>query len=222
MKKNLLLAQFLVIFFFLAVPPLLKNSEAQKSVTIRFGLTSLLSLAIAFPILQEKKRRIISAPEKKDARTKAIMTALSFFALLLSALIIIFFARLFSSETKSAAPQIPKGVFEWLNFAAGTLLAALYEEVIYRVFLPGAAETLFVKDKKRERFHLLIIEGAVIALFALSHRYLGIPAVLNALAGGAILRVCYKKTGSIIPSLASHSLYNLSAIIFTAIALSLS
>ncbi|MCF0126639.1 MAG: CPBP family intramembrane metalloprotease [Clostridia bacterium] len=51
-------------------------------------------------------------------------------------------------------------------------------------------------------------------LFALGHIYLGLLAVINAAFAYFILRLCYKKTGSLIPGITAHFIYNILQLVY--------
>ena len=97
-------------------------------------------------------------------------------------------------------------VFLLVNLFVG----AFYEEVIYREFLP---ETLLSFTGER-KIPGIIAECSCIIIFALSHRYLGLMAVINALLGGIALRICRRKSLSIWAGTAAHFLYNAILLIF--------
>ena len=78
-----------------------------------------------------------------------------------------------------------------------------------------AKKEVFVKHEKALT---AIVEGSCALLFAFSHRYMGIPAVINALLCGIVLRICYKKTGSIFCGTAAHGCYNLTLLAFASLA----
>lgn len=92
------------------------------------------------------------------------------------------------------------------------LFSAFYEESLYRFFLPEAL--LFLtrnfKDKK-----MVTIDCEIVAcmLFALGHIYLGILSVINAALAYIVLRICYKKTESLLPGTIAHFLYNFSQLL---------
>ena len=65
-----------------------------------------------------------------------------------------------------------------------------------------------IQKRKDSRPSRAAAELIPLALFALSHRYLGTPSVINALACGLVLRLCTLKAGSLLPAVAAHTAYN--------------
>lgn len=95
-----------------------------------------------------------------------------------------------------------------------TALLASFEEFTYRWLLPERLISLWPVRLPEDSYtttRKIICEAAVICLFALSHRYMGWWAVLNALLAGIILRTRYFISGSVYPALFAHILYNLTA-----------
>lgn len=100
---------------------------------------------------------------------------------------------------------LPSGFLGWTNFILGTLIAAFYEESVYRVFIPESMKKLLSKYK---RIPSILIEVLAVLLFALGHIYLGFLGFLNAFFCGIMLRLCMIKTRSIWFSFSAHALYN--------------
>ncbi|MBO4318911.1 MAG: CPBP family intramembrane metalloprotease [Treponema sp.] len=100
--------------------------------------------------------------------------------------------------------------FEYAVVFLNLLTGAFYEEVIYREYLP---ETLLLFSKER-KIPAILSECACVLVFAMSHRYLGLMAVLNALLGGIMLRICRKKSLSIWAGTFAHFAYNAVLLIF--------
>lgn len=105
----------------------------------------------------------------------------------------------------------PAGFFEWSNFFIGTVLAAFFEEVLFRYFLPDRAEKLF---EGKGRFLRFCWEYLVIFLFAESHRHAGSAAVANAFFSAIVLRVTFLKCRNVFVVTVSHALYNLMTLFF--------
>ncbi|MBQ7613112.1 MAG: CPBP family intramembrane metalloprotease [Spirochaetaceae bacterium] len=84
------------------------------------------------------------------------------------------------------------------------IIMAIYEELLYRIYLPEAAKQTFVPMSKK---HFISLECAIVLLFALAHRWQGGFAVLYAFFAGAFFRFVYclmpyKTLGFVIISLA--------------------
>ena len=91
--------------------------------------------------------------------------------------------------------------------AVALACAALYEELLYRCYLPEMLQR--VLKKLPHRLQAFLTEIIPLLLFSSAHHYLGIAAVINALCAGIVLRHCVLKTQSIIPSTVAHALYNI-------------
>lgn len=125
----------------------------------------------------------------------------------------------------------PKSVAEALSCAAAFLVAAFYEEVLYRAYLPFSLKMLFRKKippkkdgsdtenktvadavsaqgESSERVFDAAFEFAAIAIFAFSHFKNGFLAVANAAVAGFFLRRCAVKTDGIKAGFFAHFLYN--------------
>ena len=107
--------------------------------------------------------------------------------------------------------------FLWVLFIISLATGAVYEEVVYREFLPELV--LFFTDAAHS-WHWLrpAVELGAVLVFAFSHRYLGLPAVINAALSGAVLRYCFCKTGTIYTGCTIHFLYNVLLIMFSLLA----
>ena len=70
--------------------------------------------------------------------------------------------------------------------------------------------------KKRAETAVRISETLSVAAFALSHRYLGLPSVVNAFFAGIMLRICCKKSGTLWTNTAAHFAYNMLSLVLFA------
>ena len=78
-----------------------------------------------------------------------------------------------------------------------------------------AARENKVREKMTETA-VRISETLSVIAFALSHRYLGLPSVVNAFFAGIVLRVCCKKSETLWTNTAAHFAYNmLSLVLFS-------
>lgn len=111
----------------------------------------------------------------------------------------------------------PTDGLESARFVAGIIALALYEEALFRAYLPARIRAW--ANGILPRLVSPLAEGLPLACFALGHRYLGYANVLVALAAGFALRALYlavkKKTGSVLAALAGtgalHAAWNLAA-----------
>ena len=129
----------------------------------------------------------------------------------------------------NSAPSVvlPKSAAGWAACVFLLLASALFEEALYRWYLPAAllkiAET-FCKSKKASANQSArkalssagrwICEIAALLLFALAHRWQGWFSVSNALCCGIILRLCAVRAKSLAPGILAHFLYNVCALFF--------
>lgn len=155
-------------------------------------------------------------------------------------LIYVFFLKTDFSQNLQIVPQ---NFLQWIFLILSFISSAFFEEEIYRQFLPQSliffTKFLFSKSKsnlnsrdfsddsdftknlpnvsksnKIQNVIIFLIETICVAIFALSHRYLGFISVLNAFFCGIVLRLTCKKTKSIIPGMIAHFSYNFILILF--------
>lgn len=87
-------------------------------------------------------------------------------------------------------PAVPLYPYDKAVFVCSLVLAAAYEEALYRMYLPYRLDTVLPR-KRPNTSRTLLIEAAVIIVFALAHRYLGRYSMLFAAGAGALFRVLY-------------------------------
>ena len=80
----------------------------------------------------------------------------------------------------------------------------------------GNAAIKNAERKKRAESAVWISETLSVAAFALSHRYLGLPSVINAFFAGIVLRICCKKSDTLWTNTASHFAYNMLSLVLFA------
>ena len=123
----------------------------------------------------------------------------------------------FAGGRSSVIPVRPASAVQLLFCILDFAAASFFEEVVYRLYLPE----IFLKFLSRiPRFHFAAVcsEAFPVVLFALAHRYLGIPSVVNAALACIFLRVCCKRTGTVLTNTTAHFAYNLlSLFLFSAI-----
>ncbi len=117
------------------------------------------------------------------------------------------------SHAQISEIQKPVTVSDYIYCILNFLFSAFYEESLYWFFLPEALLYLTrnYKDRKMVQIDCEIISCV---LFATGHIYLGFLAILLAAIAYIILRLCFKKTSSLLPGTAAHFLYNLSQLLF--------
>ena len=195
--------------------------------------------------------KLFASPKGAAALWKAAFFSSRLFvcygALLLLGILFFALQKFFVEEAAAVAP--PQSLAGWLACAFLLFASALFEETIYRWYLPHALEKLASKrggqtdkspkakeaaasgenvaslksaakpepfaSQRRARLAFWGIEAACVIIFALAHRWQGELAVLNALFGGIILRLCAVKSKGLAPGIAAHFLYNASALLFS-------
>jgi membrane protease YdiL (CAAX protease family) len=118
--------------------------------------------------------------------------------------LIIHFTGIHSSVIPVRPASAVQLLFCILDFAA----ASFFEEAIYRLYLPEMFRK-YLSCIPRFRFAEVCAEALSVVLFALAHRYLGIPSVVNAALACIFLRVCCKKTGTVLTNTTAHFAYNI-------------
>lgn len=221
MKNKYIIIEFIAILVFLIIPPLLVNPGTAATIANNGKISPFLFLRLIIAIFLYYQQIYIIKKSKKQQNGpkesfRKLILFLSWSALCFGILMIIqagmqALSMVLPVEYKENALNLNLDGIDWMIMLFNLLAGAFYEEVIYREFLP---ETLlsFSKDRKAA---IIMIECACVLVFALSHRYLGILAVINALLGGIILRVCRRKSHGIWAGTLAHFLYNAILLIFT-------
>ncbi len=212
--ETLLFAVALAVF---VLPPLLTSASPQFRWT--FPWTALCYASAAAAILQyrrgaHKARRI----KKMQLVMDSAKMWIAFGALCVTAAAIQLAAYFLKYESPVAPPAFPANAFEFLFCITTFACSAFTEEAIFRVFLPESARCLTLSVYKHfahsqtaalPRRAAIGIDTAVGLLFALAHRYLGLPAVSNAAAAHIFLSVCYRQTKALWTNTAAHFMFNL-------------
>ena len=123
-------------------------------------------------------------------------------------------------ESLGPAKKLPQSASGWAACAFTLFAAALYEESLYRLYLPKAFRGL-IKPKadaspKIRAAATFLAEALPLVLFALAHAWQGVFAVFNALFAGVVLRLCFVRAKSILPPFLAHLLYNAAALAMAA------
>lgn len=158
-------------------------------------------LVIANPELYEKNKS-----DKTRLSKKILFTICVFFILNITAFVLQKIGNLFSQNQIFNIIK-PEGVKEWIYCLINFFFSSFYEEGVYRFFIPEAL-LYFTRNCKDKRMVEIDCEILGMILFALGHIYLGILSVINAAIAYFVLRICFKKTNSLVPGTAAHFLYN--------------
>lgn len=213
----------LVVLFFIC-PPLFAFSNGINTDVFSewtFPLQQLILFVLALFLYffsKELKTHKISIPSKKVYFVFYIFTPFLFTFLLLffTSLIFSFLSTLEISKNlfpvkNNLVVQNPDSFITWIYCILNFIFAAFYEEVIFRFYF--IQEALFIFNKNSKKWLAWSLEIITLLLFALSHFYLGWLSVFNAAVAHVILRICYKKSGSIFPGFAAHFCYNIISLI---------
>lgn len=224
MKKHSFIVEiftFIICFLFFVLPPLFVfgsnfNDQIFQSWTFPWYQIITGSLFFCFYIFYinnsyDKKLTSIELKQKFlfISFTIVFILALLFF----NSLVFKFLALLFPKGTNQLQVIKPNTFLEFLFCMINFGFSAIYEEVLYRAYLPEALILLFrinVKENTKFKYISLFFAEAIGALlFAFAHIYAGWLSVLNAILAHLILRLIYRKTGNIYINITAHWLYNL-------------
>ena len=209
MKKKYIFIEFIFVCLFFLLPPLF-TQKVQNNISFSWqNVIYQLLIALSLNFMQKK-----SLPPKVTLyKNVNILNFLSYFPLTLGSLLIfnalIFTLNLYITKTTYNISNLSSQNIN-IGLIIQFLVAAFYEETLYRSFVPEFILYLF--DKKTFRLPLEII---CIVLFAFSHKYMGYAAVINAFLGGIALRLCAIKTRGIFTGVMAHFTYNLLILVFT-------
>lgn len=215
MKKRYILIEFLFVLAFLAVPPVFVSHGTGLSQAGTFNASVLYQLLISVILFFQFLK--LKPAEKSKAK---IFRFLFHGTITLGILMIIFalmqsIELLFSNEEMKSQNFMPDvdGPLSILFLTLAVVCGAFYEEVLYRQFLPEFM-ALIAGEKINRKLVFYGTEFLALLLFAFAHRYQGWISVVNSFLCGTVLRLCYKKTSSVLPGAAAHAVYNLSLSVF--------
>ena len=215
MKKRYILIEFLLVLAFLAVPPVFVSHGTGLSQAGTFNASVLYQLLISAILFFQFLK--LKPAEKSKAK---IFRFLFHGTITLGILMIIFalmqsIELLFSNEEMKSQNFMPDvdGPLSILFLTLAVVCGAFYEEVLYRQFLPEFI-ALIAGEKINRKLVFYGTEFLALLLFAFAHRYQGWISVVNSFLCGTVLRLCYKKTSSVLPGAAAHAVYNLSLSVF--------
>ena len=207
-------AIFSVVLIFFVLPPLFFTGAHDFS--WRFPYTQILYAFFAAGLLHHKGKLLVRSYTKMQFVRDSADIWTAFGALCVTSALmqlIVFFAG-----DSPVRPQIfPETPIAFVFCLIGFACSAFFEEAIFRVFLPDGAKNIAARAHSFTKGGTGLpvpaplsaaIEIVVALCFALSHRYLGIPGALNALAAHFFLRRCYVKTSALWTNTAAHFLYN--------------
>lgn len=221
MKKNLLFyLTFAYVLVFFVLPPAVMPffSERQTEIKARYPLSVFLNGGIAFLIyfFSEVRPRIFDTPPVPSSKKTPFFvfsgSALVCFGILcVSSVIFEAVSFLLGIAPGIQGIVFPKSLPGIINFFSGVIFAVLFEEVIYRFFLPHAMRKIVIHQGGRGQESVrdvFLCEGIPVILFAAGHLYLGAFGFSNALICGIALRVCMTRTRTLCVPLIVHAAYN--------------
>lgn len=232
MRKYALYLEFIFICFIFIIPPLFASPLEPAELNISFSWFSCVSFIAALLLFFQYEYA-----GNKNGRTKVtpLLFLLSagnvflYFGILIIVHVLVS-AAAFLCGVQQAAADFSHDALHIFAAVFTFLTGAFYEETLYRLYFPsvlksalnGMLSKRFSKCAKKKseksgsesgfsglfRAADIAVEIFCNAVFALSHRYLGIPAVINAFLCGAVLRLCVLKNKNVLTGSASHALYN--------------
>ena len=195
---------FFVIFIFYALPPIFFISEPVTQ--INFPLNSLILFIFSAFLYYFTNQFFLQISKKNIPVLKLIFSSvLCFIFIFLLGMIFNFLATIF--KIKDEYSLIPQNLKEYFFVILTFSFSAFFEEVMYRFFIPEEL-SFFLQIKFSAKIAFLISESLTLLIFALSHRYRGLFAILNAAIAHVILRFFYKRTKNIAVTSSAHFFYN--------------
>lgn len=203
MKKTFFAIEFAIVALFLLLPPVIFSSDSQN---VKITLTPFAFFSLAAGLfLYFFNRKPFYSSDSSDKNINSIkkisVLTVSFGLLILTSVVFVALQE-FVLKQNSPEPLVPKSAFEWSMTLTALAFGAVYEEALYRFFVPQFF--LFYFEGKA----IVFFEAVSVLFFALAHIYLGSAGFLNALICGIILRVTYKKTEDLGANCLIHFLYN--------------
>jgi len=210
-EKHISKIEFIFILLFLIFPPIISQLKIPRTSTVYTNYsvrTFILALVALIIYWHHRNVHLIRFQCKWTLFNTIFLSGKSFICFGSLCLFSIFFEALgyfFIKDSGISQIILPNTINLWINFFTGTICAAFYEEVIYRMYLPESMKHFIVSYPKIPK---ILPEIIAVLLFSLGHIYLGIFGFLNAFFCGIILRWTILKTHSIWFSLIPHTIYN--------------
>ncbi len=207
-KSNFL--EFALIFAFFILPPLIKGPSVGEKVSIAGGgklsVSIFIQLILTVLLLIQNKFKPILPVEKKGSPLILFLmwTPICLGLCMISQAAVTGISMAMKMDA-TGGYIFPASTTEWAVYFFNLAIGVVYEETIYRLFLPDTM-ILLAGEKKSLR---IVFEAISIAIFAFSHRYLGAMAIVNAALCGTALRFGKIKSGRIYAPTIAHLLYNI-------------
>ena len=242
LRRNAVFAASLCLFI---IPPLFPGSAPTRAFSVwTFPVKPLCYGAIAFALLRFSFPHFVQRTKRDAFRFVQIGWAITSFGALCVIASAVELAVRFSGGKADLHPALPSSIAETFFCIADFACASFYEEALYRLYLPETLGSIlkdaFLQSKKsgaktkkeraagEEGAHanaargksaenaVRISEALSVVAFALSHRYLGLPSVINAFFAGIVLRICCKKSDTLWTNTLAHFAYNMLSLVLFA------
>lgn len=206
--------EYIVIFILFVLPPFFAVTKVQLDLP-QFTVSSLLLYVTAISICGSVRYRydlfsqtVFVKPEL-SIKQKTVYGIITLLCISVAACV----CNMFAPQVSVFSVDFPTGS-ELFFLLCGTILAAVYEEVLYRLYLPDflyGLTVIILRNKTMPYFRILYWCGEFVCvmIFAFSHWQNGLIAVINAACAGIILRIVFCYSGSLLPGIFSHVIYNL-------------
>lgn len=197
--------QHFLIFVLFLIPPLFITGKGTTIYTQwNFPLNVLIYSVCSLLILIVYKSNLSSLKIKKSILYK-VTSSFICLALLISVAWLIDYL---SPDTTTINVVLPDTLLKWIFCILNFLLAAFYEEIMYRLYAPEILYNLISRFYSN-KITYIFCELIACALFAFAHRNSGLLSVLNGAFAYILLRINIKKTGSVAANTTVHFVYNL-------------
>ena len=242
LRRNVVFTVSVCLF---VIPPLFAGSAPTRAFSAwMFPLKPLCYAALAFALVHFSFPH--SAGRTRGDAFRFVQTgcAIASFGSLCVIASAVELAVRFSGGKTSVSPALPSSIAETLFCIVNFVCASFYEEALYRLYLPETLGSIlkdaFLQSKKsgaktkkeraagEEGAHkdaarkksvetaVRISEALSVIAFALSHRYLGLPSIINAFFAGIVLRICCKKSDTLWTNTLAHFAYNMLSLVLFA------
>lgn len=211
MKKFLLYLEFLLVCAVFVIPPFFAKpvSEIQNS---NFSLTFLRLVFLAISLLiyyrHEFTKNQIKSVKKIDILMQAGSGILCYGILMVTGTIMSVITIALKIKPPYSINLSDMNAPLWISVITCFLISAFCEETVYRLYLPSTLALFTAKINA-----CFLAEFISVAVFAFSHIYLGVPAVINAFLSGITLRFFAVKNKTILTGTISHFFYNITIFI---------
>lgn len=210
-KKQILNYLFFSILVIMLITSIISNtinfySNIQQTITlnnfnvIEIITTLLLCLIIIYCIYEEKKR--ITFTLKKTIK--------NIFWIFLICLILLTFSSIYNlCNQKYSFRQIkteyikPSTSIQLIIMFFGVIISAIYEELVYRLYLPK-----MIKELSKDKLSNIVVILISSILFSLGHIHNGYLGLLHSFLSSLCLFFLLKKTESIASSCITHIIHN--------------